>query len=63
MVQSRSGKWSEFQKKYNQRLKSINEPVIKLKHLVEKNKTVTLLYGAKDITHNEAVLLFQFLSS
>jgi len=49
-------KWKEFQKKYFKELKENKEDVSVLKdHL--KKETVTLLYGAKDEVHNEALVL------
>ncbi len=49
-------KWNEFKKRYFNELKENKAPVLVLKdHL--KNKTVTLLYAAKDTDHNEALVL------
>lgn len=49
-------KWNEFKKKYFTELKENKAPVAVLKdHL--KEKTVTLVYAAKDEEHNEALLL------
>lgn len=50
-------KWPEFQKRYKAELKGNGEAVQKLKEIVKKNKTVTLLYAASDMEHNEAVVL------
>ena len=53
-------KWKEFQKKYFKELKENKEDVSVLKdHL--KKETVTLLYGAKDEVHNEALVLKNYL--
>lgn len=54
-------KWSEFKKKYTEELKSNNDLVEKLKTIEKNEKTVTLLYSAKDIEHNDAIVLHQFL--
>lgn len=49
-------KWNEFRKKYLQEIKQNKEQVSILKeHL--KEGAVTLVYGAKDKEHNEALVL------
>ena len=53
-------KWSEFKKRYTSELKENKEAVSVLKQEMKKG-TVTLLYGAKDETHNDAVVLLAFL--
>ena len=55
-------KWVEFQKKYKIELVNNNEPVAELNKIVKQNKTVTLLYAAKDEEHNEAVVINNLLS-
>ncbi|MGN6164237.1 MAG: DUF488 domain-containing protein [Flavisolibacter sp.] len=55
------GKWQEFQKRYRKELKENKDAVFILKQEA-KNKTVTLLYAAKDEVHNDAVVLKEFLS-
>lgn len=50
-------KWDEFEKKYKEELKEKGELVKELKMLTKKHKTLTLLYGAKDTQHNQAVVL------
>jgi uncharacterized protein YeaO (DUF488 family) len=54
-------KWKEFQTKYKQELEEKDELVKQLKELQKKEKTLTLLYGAKDSEHNQAVVLAQLL--
>ena len=54
-------KWSEFKKKYRAELKKNKEPVLALKKAKEKHPTLTMLYGAKDETHNEAIVLAEWL--
>ena len=54
------GKWTEFKTRYRAELKKNNEPVALLKREIEKGM-VTLVYGAKDEQHNEAVVLQKFL--
>ncbi len=53
-------KWSEFKKRYHEELKKNNEVVLKLVELLNKGK-VTLVYGAKDEKHNDAVVLKEYL--
>jgi uncharacterized protein YeaO (DUF488 family) len=53
-------KWKEFQKRYRQELKSNAEawqPILD----ALKNGNVTLLYSAKDVEHNSALVLKEFL--
>jgi len=53
-------KWDEFQKRYRMELKTNKEQVSLLKE--EQNKgVVTLVYGAKDEEHNEALVLKDWL--
>jgi len=54
-------KWKDFQKRYRQELKSNKEQVAVLKEQVKKG-IVTLVYGAKDEEHNEALVLKEWLS-
>lgn len=49
-------KWPEFLKRYEAELKN-NTALSELKKILKKHKTVTLLYGAKDAEHNQAVVL------
>jgi uncharacterized protein YeaO (DUF488 family) len=49
-------KWKEFKKRYFDELKKNKEQVLLLKEQIKKGK-VTLLYGAKDEEHNEALVL------
>ena len=53
-------KWTEFQARYRQELKSEAELLDVLKEKAAKG-TITLLYGAKDEVHNEAVVLQSLL--
>lgn len=49
-------KWEEFKKRYLRELKANSETVQILKDELSKGK-VTLVYGAKDEEHNDAVVL------
>ena len=54
-------KWKEFKKRYHQELKNNKEQVSILYEQLKKRR-VTLLYGAKDEQHNEALVLKEWLS-
>lgn len=54
-------KWKEFQKRYHQELENNVEQVLLLKEQIKKG-TVTLVYGAKDEEHNEALVLKEWLA-
>ena len=56
-----SSKWKEFEKKYIQELNKKPELLEQLKKLEKVNKTITLLYGAKDTEHNQAVVIAELL--
>lgn len=53
-------KWKEFQKRYHQELRNNREPVSILFEQLKKG-VVTLVYGAKDEEHNEALVLKEWL--
>ena len=53
-------KWEEFKKRYRVELEANDEQVSLLQQEVKKG-TVTLVYGAKDEEHNEAVVLKELL--
>ncbi len=53
------GKWAEFKRRYLAELKG-NPALAQLKQLA-REKDITLVYGAKDQQHNEAVVLQQLL--
>jgi uncharacterized protein YeaO (DUF488 family) len=55
-------KWTEFQARYRQELKSEADLLDVLKKKAAKGP-ITLLYGAKDEVHNEAVVLRSLLQS
>jgi len=54
-------KWKEFQKRYSAELKEKPESIRPLVEAARKG-TVTLLFGAKDFEHNNAIVLKAFLS-
>ena len=51
-------KWTEFKRRYRAELKGNKEQMAQLKDEMEKGP-VTLLYGARDEEHNEAVVLLE----
>jgi uncharacterized protein YeaO (DUF488 family) len=53
-------KWEQFKKKYAAELKKHREEVEELARESRK-RTVTLLFGAKDTAHNNAVALEEYL--
>lgn len=54
-------KWKEFKKRYHQELKNNKEQVSILYEQLKK-RGVTLVYGAKDEEHNEALVLKEWLN-
>src|SRR5690606_16796987 len=54
-------KWQEFRKQYKQELKKNNEQVAVLKEELKKGE-VTLVYGAKDEEHNQALVIKEFFT-
>ena len=55
-------KWNEFKKRYYEELKRNNEVVSKLVELIRNGK-ITLVYGARDEEHNDAVELKEYLEN
>jgi uncharacterized protein YeaO (DUF488 family) len=56
-------KWPEFQTKYKAELKNKKDLLKELKEMEKKHGTLTLLFGAKDEEHNQAVVLANVLKS
>ncbi|HEY2034175.1 MAG TPA: DUF488 domain-containing protein [Rhizomicrobium sp.] len=52
-------KWSEFRSRYRKELSANKDAVAELRKAA--TGTTTLLYGAKDETHNQAVVLAAYL--
>lgn len=50
-------KWTEFQERYGRELDAGAGLLERIKDLEREHKTVTLVYGAKDQRHNDAVVL------
>jgi uncharacterized protein YeaO (DUF488 family) len=55
-------KWNEFKKKYRLELKDKKEQISLLKEQMKKGN-VTLVYGATDEEHNQAVVLKELFSN
>lgn len=54
-------RWSEFQLRYRAELDVNGEAVAQLKAVIRAGKT-TLIYGAKDEAHNDAVVLAAYMA-
>ncbi|HXY25854.1 MAG TPA: DUF488 family protein [Candidatus Acidoferrum sp.] len=54
-------KWPVFEKKYQAELKKKKECIAELRKLEKEHGTLTLLFGAKDPEHNQAVIITQAL--
>lgn len=50
-------KWEEFKRRYMDELKDKGKLLSKIKDIENENKTVTLVYAAKDKEHNNAIVL------
>jgi uncharacterized protein YeaO (DUF488 family) len=53
-------RWAEFQRRYLDELKTRGEPLAMLRQEAAQGR-VTLLFGARDVEHNEAVILQKVL--
>lgn len=54
-------KWEAFRKKYKEELHEKSDLIEQLKRLEKEHKKITLLFGAKDSEHNQAVVLAELL--
>jgi uncharacterized protein YeaO (DUF488 family) len=54
-------KWPEFQKRYRAELKEKKELLAQLRKIEKEHGKLTLLYGAKDTEHNQAIVLAEVL--
>ena len=50
-------KWPDFQKRYRTELKKKTDLLAELRKKEEEHGTLTLLFGARDLEHNQAVVL------
>jgi uncharacterized protein YeaO (DUF488 family) len=53
--------WAEFQKRYGAELVGNSQNVATLRDLMKGTKPLTLLFAAKDLKHNNAIVLRNFL--
>lgn len=56
-------RWPEFRKRYRAELKKKHEAALRSLAERARSDTVTLLYGAKDTAHNNAVVLKECIST
>lgn len=54
-------KWKEFRRRYRAELREHKDELSQIKNLTKKG-TVTLIYGARDTEHNQAVVLQELLA-
>lgn len=54
-------RWAAFQQRYREELSANTEAVVRLRALL-KQGDVTLLYGARDTEHNQAVVIRDYLA-
>ncbi|HEX2869338.1 MAG TPA: DUF488 domain-containing protein [Ignavibacteriales bacterium] len=54
-------KWQEFKKKYHSELSRKSDLLNEIRDAEKENKNVTILYGAKDTEHNQAVVIAEML--
>lgn len=54
-------RWADFQKKYKAELKDRKDLLQQLKSLEKEHAKLTLLYGAHDEKHNQAVVIAELL--
>jgi uncharacterized protein YeaO (DUF488 family) len=55
-------KWPNFEKNYQAELRKKKEYLAELQKLEKEHGTLTLLFGAKDEEHNQAVILSKALN-
>ena len=54
-------KWQEFKSRYQKELNSKKDTISKLRAIEKEKKKITLFYAAKDIEHNNAVFLQEYM--
>ena len=54
-------KWEDFKQRYRNELSEKKEEIINLVNGLDSDKSIVLLYSAKDENHNQAVVLQNFL--
>lgn len=56
-------KWEQFRESYMEELGNMSGQTDRIKELENEYGTITLLYSAKDESHNNAVVLREFLEN
>jgi len=56
-------KWPDFETKYRAELKKKTELLVELRKKEKEHGTLTLLFGARDPAHNQAVVLTEALKA
>ncbi len=56
-------RWKEFERKYRSELLKKKDLLAELKKMAKEHGTLTLVYGAKDEEHNQAVVIADALKS
>ncbi|MCM1021181.1 MAG: DUF488 domain-containing protein [Muribaculum sp.] len=54
-------RWDDFRRKYREEL-TLNPATKQLLKVIDEHPVVTLLFGAKDTVHNNAVVLAEYLT-
>ncbi len=58
----RPDRWEEFKRRYFEELEGKRHLIVELLRLEREHGTVTLLFSAKDVQHNNAVALLEYLT-
>jgi uncharacterized protein YeaO (DUF488 family) len=56
-----SARWAEFKRRYRQELDQNPAAMARLKRIADENGCVTLLFAARDVDHNNAIVLREVL--
>ncbi len=57
----RPARWQEFQRRYLQELIAKDKELALIREKINKTHNITLVYAAKDMEHNQAVVLLEYL--
>ena len=63
VVRHKPERWTEFQRRYRAELSKKKELVAELKRAEKMHGKLTLLFGARDKEHNQAVVLLHMLKN
>ena len=56
-------RWEEFKRRYKEELKGKRELIEKIRKLEKEHGTIALLFSAKDVEHNNAVVLKEVIEN